>query len=169
DVVVALHIIYRLMGLKLDRRPSRVGWLVAQVRDYEAIKAFFTSSTLYAIADLPFVFIFITIIYLIGGPVALVPATFVLLSLLIGLAVYRPVARLQREHNDAVVARQGLLYEAVAGADIVKAQGGEARFDDLWLRSTRETADRNEKLNMVTSTARFFTQVFQQLGFISIL
>ncbi|MEQ8798061.1 MAG: ATP-binding cassette domain-containing protein [Salinisphaeraceae bacterium] len=169
DEALSLHFFDRLMGLKLDRRPSRVGSLVAQVRDYEAIKAFFTSSTLYAIADLPFVFIFITIIYLIGGPVAIVPATFVLLSLLIGLAVYRPVARLQREHNDAVVARQGLLFEAVAGADVVKAQGGEARFDDLWLRSTRETADRNEKLNMVTSTARFFTQFFQQLGFISIL
>lgn len=169
DEALSLHFFDRLMGLKLDRRPSRVGTLVAQVRDYEAVKAFFTSSTLFAMADLPFVFIFIGLIYLIGGPVAYVPAAFVCACLVIGLVMYKPIARLQRAQNDAVVRRQGLLFEAVAGAETVKSQGGEARFGDVWLRATRETCDRNEALHVATSSAQFATAFFQQIGYVGIL
>lgn len=169
DEALSSHFFERLLALKLDRRPSRVGTLAAQVRDYEAVKAFFTSSTLFTLGDLPFIFIFIGVIYLIGGPVALVPATFVIICLIIGLAVYKPIAKRQREHNDSVVQRQGLLFEAVAGADVVKAQGGEAQFGDVWQRATRESAERNESLNMVTGGARFATTFCQQLGYALIL
>src|SRR3546814_17105550 len=54
DEALSLYFFERLMALKLDRRPPRVGSLVAQIRDYESVKTFFTSTTLFAIADLPF-------------------------------------------------------------------------------------------------------------------
>ncbi len=92
DEALSLYFFEKLMGLKLDRRPSRIGTLVAQVRDYEAVKAFFTSSTLFVLADLPFVLVFIAIIAMIGGHVAWVLVLFVPLAVLIGVAVYKPIA-----------------------------------------------------------------------------
>lgn len=169
DEALSLHVFDRLLGLKLDRRPSRLGTLVAQVRDYESVKAFFTSSTLFAVVDLPFIFIFIGVIYLIAGPVALVPAVFVLLCLIIGVASYKPTARLQQMNNDAIVRRQGLLYEAVAGGEVVKSQGGEGKFSDSWLTATRETTDRAEALNNVTGGVRIATGFFQNLAYIGII
>ncbi|MBY8967133.1 ATP-binding cassette domain-containing protein [Algiphilus sp. NNCM1] len=169
DEALSQYFFDRVLALKIDRRPSRLGSLVAQIKDYEAIKTFFTSSTLFTLADLPFVIIFITIIFLIGGPVALVPATFVVLSLLVGLAAYGPIARRQREENEAVTQRQGLLFEAVAGSEVIKAQGGEARFGDMWLHATRETAQRTESLRSVTQLSQSITQFFQQLAFAAIL
>src|SRR3546814_11382618 len=55
DEALSLYFFERLMALKLDRRPPRVGSLVAQIRDYESVKTFFTSTTLFAIADLQIV------------------------------------------------------------------------------------------------------------------
>src|SRR3546814_6920774 len=89
-----------LRALKLDRRPPRVGSLVAQIRDYESVKTFFTSTTLFAIADLPFIVLFIAIVGMIGGPVALVLVFFVPISLAVGFSVYRPTAELQAREND---------------------------------------------------------------------
>lgn len=169
DEALSLFVFDRLLGLKLDRRPSRQGSLVAQVRDYESVKAFFTSSTMFTLVDIPFIFLFILVIYLIAGPVAIVPAVFVFLSLLMGLIAYRPIARLQQTNNDAVVRRQGLLFEAVAGGEVIKSQGGEAKFSDSWLAATRETCDRGEELNNVTSVVQIATNFFQQVSYVCII
>lgn len=169
DEVLSLYIFERLLALKIDRRPQRVGSLVAQVRDYESVKSFFSSTTLFALADLPFIFVFIGIIYLIGGVIAVVPAAFVVVCLLIGLIAYPPMAKRQRENNDAFVRKQGLLFEAVSGAEVIKSSGGEAKFGDAWLSATRETSDRNESLSRVVSSAQYATSFFQQISFVAVL
>ena len=43
------------------------------------------SATLVAFADLPFIFIFLIVLYLIGGPIAAVPGIIVILVIIIGL------------------------------------------------------------------------------------
>jgi ATP-binding cassette subfamily C protein LapB len=159
----------RTLQLKVDRRPKHVGMLVAQVRDYEAIKGFFTSSTLFAITDLPFIAIYIFVIWAIGGPVAWVPTVFVLACLLVGLISYRPIAKAQREALEATIRRQGLLFEAVSGTEMIKAQGSEARFGDLWLEATRETVDRTQSLREIDTVATNFTQLFQQVATVCVL
>ena len=169
DEALSLYIFDKLLSLKLDKRPSRLGSLVSQVRDYESIKAFFTSSTLFTLVDLPFILVFIGVIAAIGGPVAIVPAVFLVLCLVAGAVAYRPISRLQRENNDAITRRQGLLYEAVAGGDVIKAQGGEAQFGDRWLSASRETADRSISLNAVSSVASFVTQFLQQSAYAGIV
>jgi ATP-binding cassette subfamily C protein LapB len=169
DEAISLYIFEKLLSLKLDRRPSRLGSLVAQVRDYESIKAFFSSTTLFALVDLPFIFLFIAVIYLIAGPVAIVLAVFALVCLLIGVISYKPTARLQQQNNDAIVRRQGMLYEAVAGGEVIKSQGGEGKFADAWLVATRETSDRAEALSGVTGTVQIVTSFFQQVSYVCMI
>lgn len=169
DEALSLYFFEKVMALKSDRRPAHVGSLVAQVRDYESIKGFFTSSTLFLLADLPFVFFFIALIAMIGKQVAWVLVLFVPICLLVGLLVYRPMARLQREQNDEIIRRQGVLFEAVSGIDIIKAQGGEPNFSDVWLRSTRETGKRGERLQKLTANAQNVTLFFQQIAYVGVL
>src|SRR3546814_15906109 len=92
DEALSLYFFERLMALKLDRRPPRVGSLVAQIRDYESVKTFFTSTNLFAIADLPFIALFIAIVGMIGGPVAPVLVFFVPFILAVGFPLYWPAA-----------------------------------------------------------------------------
>lgn len=169
DEALSLYIFERLLGLKLDRRPSRLGSLVAQVRDYESIKAFLTSSTLFAIVDLPFIFIFITVIALIAKWVAIVPAVFVVVCVIIGIVAYKPTAKLQQMNNDAIVRRQGMLYEAVAGGEVVKSTGGEGKFSDQWLTLTRDSSDKAEALNTLNSSVQIATTFAQQLSYVFII
>lgn len=169
DEALSLYFFEKLLALKLDRRPARVGTLVAQVRDYEAIKNFFTSSTLFVIADLPFIVLFIAVVGMIGGPVAWVLLLFVLISLAAGFSVYRPMARLQREENDEAARKTGVLFEAVAGAEGIKTQGGESRFSDVWQRSTREAGQLGVKLRSVSAYAQFASAFLQQMSYVVVI
>ena len=169
DEAVSLYFFEKLMALKIDRRPPRVGSLVAQFRDYDAIKNFFTSTTLFMLADLPFIFMFIAIIGLIGGPVAWVVLGFVLVSVAVGFAAYRPIARLQREETDESARRLGLVFEAVAGGEMLKATAAEPRFSDVWQRSTRAAGRVSSDLRSVNAYAQFAVAFFQQLAFVGII
>ena len=100
---------------------------------------------------------------------AWIPAGFVLLAILAGVASYKPLYKLQRANMDAITRRQGLLYEAISGGDVIKSQGGEAHFSDQWLFSTREATDRNLELNAVTSITSFSTQFMQQTAYALII
>lgn len=169
DEALSLYFFEKLMSLKLDRRPSRVGSLVAQVRDYESIKAFFTSSTLFLIADLPFIVLFIAVVAMIGGDVAWVLVFFVPISILIGFAVYKPMAKLQRQESDDAARRTGVLFEAVAGAEVIKSQSGEARFSDVWLRATRQAGDIGVRLRSLSAYAQFASAFLQQMSYIALI
>lgn len=169
DEAISLYIFEKVMALKLDRRPSRVGSLVAQIRDYDSIRQFFTSSTLFVLADLPFVFFFIAIIAMIGGNIAWVLVAFVPASIMVGVIAYKPLARLMREQNDEIIRRQGILFEAVAGAETIKSLGGEPNFGNLWLRTTRVSNDRGEALRTVMGYSGFATQTLQQLAYVAVL
>lgn len=169
DEALSLYFFERLLALKLDRRPSRIGSLVAQVRDYESIKAFFTSTTLFAIADLPFIALFIAVIAMIGGHVAWVLLLFVPISIAVGFAVHRPMARLQANENDEAARRTGVLFEAVSGAEVVKSQGGEPRFSDVWLRAVRVSGDIGVRLRSLRSYAEFATTLLQNMSYVGVI
>lgn len=169
DEALSLYFFERLLALKLDRRPSRIGSLVAQIRDYESIKAFFTSTTLFAIADLPFIVLFIAVIAMIGGHVAWVLLLFVPISIATGFAVYRPMAKLQAQENDEAARRTGVLFEAVSGAEIVKSQGGEPRFSDVWLRAVRLSGDIGVRLRSLRSYAEFSTAMLQSMSYVGVI
>lgn len=169
DEALSLYFFEKLMALKLDRRPSRVGSLVAQIRDYESVKSFFTSTTLFALADLPFILLFIGVVALIGSWVSLVLVLFVPLSILIGFVTYKPMARLQSQENDDAARRTGVLFETVAGAEGIKSMGGESRFSDVWLRATRESGHIGTQLRNLNSYTQFASAFVQQLSYIAVI
>lgn len=169
DEALSLHFFDQVLGLKVDRRPQRVGSLVAQVRDYEAVKNVFTSSTLFALADLPFVLFFIGLVWLIAGPVVWVLVAFFVVCVAIGVIAYVPVQRALRNQKDEMTRRQGLLFEAVAGTERIKSLGGESIFDDLWHRGTQSVNAHGERVQGRMGGSQFLTQFFQQSSFVAII
>lgn len=170
DEALSQHLFEKVISIKLDRRPPRVGTLIAQIRDYEAVKAFFTSTTLFTLADLPFVFLFLAVIFLLGGwQVALVPMLLLPVCLGIGLLAQRPLALLQQQQMDESAQRHGLLIEVLQGAETVKAQAGEWRFSLLWQQFTRRLAEQGLQIRSLGGRAQFLAAAFQQLAYVLVL
>lgn len=169
DEALSQYFFEQVIALKLDRRPARPGTLVSQVRDYESVKSFFTSTTLFALADLPFVLFFIAVMAMMGGYVALVPLLLLPICLAIGLLAQRPLAALQQQQTDESARRQGLLIEVLQGAESLKAQGGEWRFSVLWGQLTRELGHYGERIRIIGGRAQFLAGSFQQLAYVLVL
>ncbi len=52
---------------------ASVGAFARHLQEFESIREFFTSATVSSLIDLPFALLFLFIIYVMAGPLALVP------------------------------------------------------------------------------------------------
>ena len=135
DRDVSEYFYSRAMDVRLDARPPSIGTMAANLRGLENVRAMLSSSTLFLFADLPFALLFIFMIYVLGGDIALVP----LISFPVSLGLALVFGHLIREDaKRAYISgnrKNGLLVETLDAAETIKANRGHwfmlARWNTL--------------------------------------
>lgn len=153
DIRLASRIFEQVLGIRMAARPASAGAFANNLREFESLRDFFTSATVTTLVDLPFVFFFISIIWLIGGPVALVPAVAVPVVIGVGLIMQIPLNRVVRRTFKESAAKHGVLVESINGLETIKSIGAESRLQRGWERyvaATAESANRSRFLSAIT-------------------
>jgi ATP-binding cassette, subfamily C, bacterial LapB len=140
DVILASKLFEHVMGMRYEARPASAGALAANLREYESLREFFTSATLLSLADLPFALLFILIIAMIAGPVALVPLLAVPILLGIGFALQFALREVMGQTQRETFQKHAILVESIEGLDTIKITGSEGRAQRLWERFIGRTA-----------------------------
>ena len=140
DSRIAARLFQQMMGMKMAHRPPSAGALANQMREFESIREFFTSSTLIALIDFPFIFMFVAIIYVIGGPVAIVPAVVVFIVIPIGMLMQIPMKRVVQETFREAQQKHAILIEAISGIETIKSTASEGRMQRNWELFVNRTA-----------------------------
>lgn len=159
----------KALDIRMDARPNTVGTFASQIRQFESVRNFMTSSALFILADAPFALLFIGVIALIAGPVAIVPLVMVPVALLTGLYFRQPIERLTGENMAESNRKNGLLIEAVDGIESVKAAGGEWKMHDRYSRLTATIALSELKLKTLTARATNLAQAIQQFNYLGMI
>ena len=132
DRKVSSAIFEHILSIKMAAGPQSSGAFASNVQQYETLRDFFTSASLSALIDLPFVLIFLAIIFFIAGPVVTVPAvlipTVILVSILVQFPMKRAVERSYRETSQ----KHATLVEAINGLDMIKATSSEGQMQRNW-------------------------------------
>jgi ATP-binding cassette subfamily C protein LapB len=159
----------KALGIRMDARPNTVGTFASQIRHFESVRNFMTSSTLFILADAPFALLFIGVMALIAGPVAIVPLVMVPVAILTGLYFRNPIERLTGENMAESNRKNGLLIEAVDGIESIKAAGGEWKMQDRYRNLTATIAVSELKLKTITGRATNLAQSIQQLNYVGLI
>lgn len=159
----------KALDIRLDARPGTVGTFASQIRQFESVRNFLTSSSLFIMADLPFAILFIGVIALLAGPVSLVPLVMVPVSILAGLAFRRSMEKLTSEHMEESNLKNGLLIEAIDGIESVKAANAEWKMLTRWRAMTAHLASNELKLRMMSSLSSNVTQSLQQISYVGMV
>ncbi len=153
DVVLAANIFEHVMAVKLSQRPTSVGIIANQLRDFDSVREFFTSGSVVSATDLLFAILFVAVLFVVAGPLAWVPLLMLPVMILIGLVLQRPLNRAMKRLQAESAARHGVLVESLAGLETVRASGGEARMQTAWERSVAATARSGEAVHFWSSLA----------------
>ncbi|QHC92905.1 type I secretion system permease/ATPase [Pseudomonas chlororaphis] len=163
DLIIGARLFRQVMALRLESKPSSSGAFANQFREYEAVRDFVTSATLATLSDLPFCLLFLGIIYLIGGPLAIVPLLAVPVILLVSVACQWPLSRYIQENTREISLRQGLLIETLEGLEALKASRGEGvmqkRWDDFSALATTSAMKSRFLSSLITNFVMFVQQM----------
>lgn len=162
DIQLSGLIMERVLGIRLEHRPTSVGAYAVNVRSFETVRDFITSATITTVIDIPFALIFVLVIGWISWPL-LVPV-FVGLVLVVGysLSVRGKLKELAETTYRAGALRNSTLIESLVGLDTIKAMGAESRMQRRWEETTSFLAHVGVKLRLVSNSAINVTQWGQQ-------
>lgn len=164
DLIISSAIFRRVMSLNLAERPVSSGSYANNLREFESVREFMTSASLLVLVDLPFLLLFITVIWMIGGTLAIVPLILIPIVMLVGLLSQRPLARYINESMKESSQRQGLAVEAIEGVETLKANNATSWAQQKWDYYTARTAASSTKTRDLSNFVVNFSVAIQQLN-----
>jgi len=163
DLAINATLLREIMSIRLEHRPQSIGIFASSMRDFEALRDFFSSASLVTLADLPFLFLFLALIWVIGGPIVWVPLVIIPLLIIIGLAAQKPLMKAIRENMKESGERQTVLVESLMNLEMLKAHNAEGYLQRRWEQANLAAADSYKRTRALTNTIMGVTTTAQQL------
>ncbi|WP_082746552.1 MULTISPECIES: ATP-binding cassette domain-containing protein [Stenotrophomonas] len=163
DLVLGAMLFRQALSVKMEHKPASSGAFANQLREFESVRDFATSATLAAISDLPFVLMFVGVIFAIGGPLGWIPLLILPLIVIISVSIQWPLARVMKENLRESSLKQGVLIESIEGMETLKSTGGSANMQRRWQHFSALQSATSMKSRRLSSIATGTVTLLQQL------
>lgn len=169
DVLLSAQLFEKVMRLRYDRMPTSVGAFASNLREFDSIRNFLSSTTNTVLIDIPFMLIFIAVIALIGGPLVVVPAAAVP-AIVIYALIIRPRLRAAVERTFASSAQKnGTLVESLTAMETVKTQRAASPLQERWEQAVGYISRWGLRSRMLSSSVVTFAGFVTQLSSVLIV
>ncbi len=156
----------RVLGARSDARGTAPSLRFSQMREFGAVREFFTASTIGTLADIPFIFVFLLLVASIAGPVVWVLILGGLLMVIPGFFLQKRMIRLTEETQGASARSARVLQEAIFELDTVKTQRAEERTLRMWSELNALSAVKSSEQRRLASVLTFWSQGMQQATYL---
>lgn len=169
DLALSAALLRQTMNLRPADRPAASGQWASQLREFDAVRDFVSSTTLVALTDLPFTLLFLTVIGWMGGALVWVPLVAGLLMLGVGALTQWPIRRSVAQYQYENTQKHAFLIETLERLETIDALGAQPLVQGRWERLCASTA----RSAMVTRMASAFTanaaQFIQQVANVALI
>lgn len=169
DIRMSSKIFDQLLNIKLDAKPSSTGMFVSRLQSFESVREFFTTATITAFVDLPFVLLFVFIIFYIGGPLGYISLSTMFIAITFAWFMQKPIKKtiLNSAKEDQI--KQTVLTETVTGLEIIKSVRAQNRMRTHWEKSISQTSYYGNKAHYLSQIVSYFVGFISQLSGIIIV
>lgn len=150
DIRISDRVFSHALRLRLSAIPRSTGSFISQIRELEQIREMTTSTTVSALVDLPFFFLFLLVLCIISPQLAWIAPVATLIMLAPGFFLQKKMAELARENVQESTLRNAVLVESVQGLEDIKLMQAENRFLQQWNHYIQITAQSGVKTRKIT-------------------
>ncbi len=169
DVILSSTIFEKVMNIKMEARSNSVGSFANNMQEFESFRDFFTSTTLTTLIDVPFAFLFIFVIWTLGGELAYIPLVAIPLAIIVGLIIQLPLSRSVKQLFQHSGQKSATLIETLTGLETIKSIGAESLIQRKWEQTIGFIATYSHRTRLLSSIAINFTSFLQQMASVSIV
>ncbi len=170
DAVVANSTFRHFLNLPLPLIASApIGTQITRLKQFDGVRDVFHGNLANALIDLPFSALFVIVLALIGGPLALLPAGLLLLYVLAALIIVPRMKMAINLAGDAKSRMQNITVEILSKRDAIRALSA----DDIWIEKYRaisaDFALKNLKTRQLSQVMQVISQMLMTLCGIGVL
>lgn len=165
DLRISDKVFGHALRVRNSARPRATGTFISQLRELESVRDMLTSTTIAAVADVPFFLLFCVLFWYIAGSLVWIPVVAVVLMVLPGLLAQKRLRALAQEGMREASLRNAMLVESVQGIEDIKLLQAEPRFQTHWNHYNEVSADSGMKLRDLTHSLSNWTQTVQAAVF----
>ncbi len=169
DILLASRLYEHILGMRLEARPKSSGTLAHQLREFETLREFISSATLSAFVDLPFIFLFVFIIWIIAGPVAYVPLIMLPIVLITSYLLQRPLASSIKKTYAEGGQKHALLVQSLQGLETIKGLGAEGKMQGAWENFVAQSASSTNLTRFLSALAVHFSMLAQNITVVGVM
>lgn len=169
DIEIAANrdLFERLINVRLDQRRMPPGSMVNTMREFASVKEFFAVAAVGVLTDLPFVLIFLAVIYAIGGPIVIVVALGGLAMIVLSLVFQRRIHALSRDMLGGTTTALRLLTEASYGLETLRSHNAAPWFQRNWEEVITLNARQSSEHRKLSASLSFAAAALQMLTYIA--
>ncbi|WP_242138895.1 MULTISPECIES: type I secretion system permease/ATPase [unclassified Sphingomonas] len=169
DATVGTAIFDRMLSMRMESRKGSNGAFAGLLREFESLRDFFASATLVAIVDVPFILLFLTVIWAIGGWVVIVPLALVPAVIGVGLFSQPSLGELAGKGLTQGMSKQGVLVETISGLETIKSSSAGPLMARRWAQAVEDHAASSLKQRLVAAVTINVAQSAQQVCYIGVV
>ena len=169
DVIMSSKIFEKVLDIKMSAKPKSVGSFANNIKEFDHLKNFFTTSTMVAFIDIPFSIIFLSVIWFLGGDIVFIPLAIMGIVTTYVLLVRKPLYRSIEETNEASANKNSILIESLVNLETIKTMNYHGRSQWNWEEATGDIANKSVKTKILSSSIPLITQFFVQLNTIAVV
>lgn len=169
DITLSATILEKVLGIRMAARPKSVGAFANNLHEFESFREFLTSATITTVIDLPFVLLFLLVVWWVGGLVVLVPLAAIPLILIPSIILQKPLSRVITETFRATGQRQSALIETLSGLETIKALAAESPVQRRWEQVIGQIAKLGLTARLLSAAAVNSAVFVQQLATVGVV
>ena len=169
DRTVGKDIYESVLSSYSSKNQVSVGGLANTIKDFDLVKEFFTSASMALVIDLPFILLFIGVIYLIAGPLAAVPLVMVPLVIGVGFLVQPVLNRISETLLSNTKSKHSVVVESLSGLETIRSTGSHNLFTDRYQNAIDESSDLSRRSKMLSQLSLHTATSAQQLSLVLII
>ena len=159
----------KIISWDLQNIPKLTGSSAALTRDLDNVAELFTSSSITVLVGLPFVFVNLAVIYVIGAELAFVAMTICCLIFLLSLFYYFLISAHAEKAKNANIEKTSVFIETLNNLETIKSVGDYNFFKKRWNEALSENNEVSSKLKKDISDSSSFQALITSLGQIALL
>jgi len=163
DNIISARIFEHMLAMKMAARPASVGVHAANLKEFETLRDFFTSASIMAVVDFPFILLFLAMTWIIAGPVAFIPTLAVPIVLGAGYMLQKPLDKVIKESVKESATKSGLIFETLSGLETIKVQAAEGHMQRKWEELNEQSSRTHVKARAISSGGMNFTILISNL------
>jgi len=169
DVVMSNQIFDQLLNIKLSEKPASTGQFISRLQSFESVRDFFTSATVATLVDIPFIILFMAVIFYFGGVLGWIPLIATVITLIFSFIIQSKTKVISEKSSKEDQLKQSTIHETVSGLEVIKSIRAQNRMKTHWDQALVQTTYYNEKLQFLSQLNSFFTAFIAQIANIAII